>query len=921
MKRIRGGVLSFLCIAIFLLICHVSVFAQGGDTYLDAVPISIPYGYDFGDTSDSSLTDSLESLRDTKDVWYKIEVPSGESCTVTICLSAPTGDCWDTYLAIWDSDPSLNSYDVVSDDVTPACTSGWYGSTWGDDSDQYCQSSIVDYALSAGTYYICCEGYNWGSYPGEGEYCLEISGTCSTCDCGDATYIDCSSGTISGNNGTAPQGADCWNSYEHAGCTWDESGPESLYLFGNLTGEDQAVRMTLTPQTGIDLDLFLAPYDYCGSDFVGAYDDTELYMFSSNGYGLYTIVDGRNGDQGNYDLAINCETFCDADGFEIHCGQKYTNMTTDLGRPSYWDTYDDDNTDPAEVTWTDGEELIFILDNSDGSIPSFTASLSNHSLDLDVILMFDTCDNDTGFVAWGEESVTVSSASTGRYFIIVDSYSGQECSFDLEVTCNQQLLDCSGSTTLTCNNTITGDTTGGNTDVSYYNCDPWEENGPERVYRFTLSAAEDITLILSPDDVEAYDLDLFLLSSCDEESCLADSATNYSVETIQEHLDSGTYYVVVDGYRGEYGPYSLTYYCGATPTPTPTVTPTPTITPTPTVTRTQTPIPTPTPIPEFPLDCSAAISLNCGQYFFGSTNNGTANAINYNCAPGHEEFGKEMVFQLDVTVPYTMTAHLWPTLSIDLDLFLLSGCSQNSCIDASVTSSGEETITHYLNVGTYYLVVDGPREADFTLYYDCPPETLDCSNVVPITCGGDAYSGTTDGADLNVTQYGCSGAESLEESGPEVVHTITVSPGPLTLTLTPATGVDLDLFLLNSCDQDDCVAYSSDGQGVQEVISITVPSTTTYYVVVDGYRGAMGGYTLNAECGSAPTPTPTSTSPATITPTPTPHPPTHTPTPPLTPLPTTGPVGLGILFIVMSWILIVSLSCMGNKKKSGSKER
>jgi len=58
-----------------------------------------------------------------------------------------------------------------------------------------------------------------------------------------------------------------------------------------------------------------------------------------------------------------------------------------------------------------------------------------------------------------------------------------------------------------------------------------------------------------------------------------------------------TYWIIVDGFNGADGDYTLVVGQAATPTPTVTVTPTPTRTPTPTVTATRTPTPTPTSTP------------------------------------------------------------------------------------------------------------------------------------------------------------------------------------------------------------------------------------------------------------------------------------------------------------------------------------
>ncbi|HUW15083.1 MAG TPA: DNRLRE domain-containing protein [Anaerolineae bacterium] len=151
-------------------------------------------------------------------------------------------------------------------------------------------------------------------------------------------------------------------------------------------------------------------------------------------------------------------------------------------------------------------------------------------------------------------------------------------------------------TVVACGAMVSGDTRGGVALVSRYGCAPhWQESGPEQVFLLELDEPQEITAMLTADPVLHPDLDLFLLYGPDPSNCLAagDSSLQHDVTT------PGQYYLVVDGYLGQSGPYVLEVDCPlgpyATPTPTPTVTPTPTDTPTPTVTPTPTITPTPSP--------------------------------------------------------------------------------------------------------------------------------------------------------------------------------------------------------------------------------------------------------------------------------------------------------------------------------------
>ncbi|MBD3366916.1 MAG: hypothetical protein GF405_01925 [Candidatus Eisenbacteria bacterium] len=117
---------------------------------------------------------------------------------------------------------------------------------------------------------------------------------------------------------------------------------------------------------------------------------------------------------------------------------------------------------------------------------------------------------------------------------------------------------------------------------------------------------------------------------------------------------------------------------------------------------------------------------------------------------------------------------------------------------------------------------------------------LDCTNALEVFCG-DVVSGTTIGGPMNVTYYSCSG---WDESGPEMVYFIDL-PGPMNYDLTANISdlaVDLDVFILGSCDEDDCIAYGSATATANDI------PAGTYYIVVDGYNGVEGDFTLSVDC-------------------------------------------------------------------------
>ena len=139
---------------------------------------------------------------------------------------------------------------------------------------------------------------------------------------------------------------------------------------------------------------------------------------------------------------------------------------------------------------------------------------------------------------------------------------------------------------------------------------------------------------------------------------------------------------------------------------------------------------------------------------------------------------------------------------------------------------------------------DDPRHID--LYDFCDklihPVSLNCENAIAVT-DEVPYNGTTVGAPSNVNLYNCTG---WYETGPEVVHTITTTvAGDITATLSNLS-VDLDVFILDACSHQSCAAYGD------EVAVYADAPPGTYYIVVDGYLGASGSYTLTVDVATAP---------------------------------------------------------------------
>jgi len=127
---------------------------------------------------------------------------------------------------------------------------------------------------------------------------------------------------------------------------------------------------------------------------------------------------------------------------------------------------------------------------------------------------------------------------------------------DLSIT---GLLDCSNAIAIQCGEVIEGDNTTSPNNVELYSCVGWNESGGEDVYEIILDDYYLLNIVIT--DLEA-DLNVFLLTDCDEATCTA-----YGSTTISGEFNPGTYYIVVDGYNGAASPYTLTVDCEIPPDP------------------------------------------------------------------------------------------------------------------------------------------------------------------------------------------------------------------------------------------------------------------------------------------------------------------------------------------------------------------
>lgn len=286
----------------------------------------------------------------------------------------------------------------------------------------------------------------------------------------------------------------------------------------------------------------------------------------------------------------------------------------------------------------------------------------------------------------------VQSLEAGTYYIVVDAKQAEAVgTYRLRLTCADNICQRSISS-ISCGEYKVKETLENALNLidEYPGCMNKVYSGRERIYQFEARPGSNIQVGLHIDTTSKKDFDLFLVQvdeTCYEITCLAQataSAIKGSKYLFSNQLGSGTYYLIVDSQEFyTTGEFSLDVSCGD-------------------------------------LICTDLIALNCRAPVVGTTTTAAKDRSKVGLYrvrqentpekfyPGHA--GPEKIYSFEVFEPQNVTLSLSQPDELkpkDLSLFVLKSCDKYEAVGASVTrGSGSETLTVFLNPGTYYAVVD-----------------------------------------------------------------------------------------------------------------------------------------------------------------------------------------------------------------------
>jgi uncharacterized caspase-like protein len=478
-----------------------------------------------------------------------------------------------------------------------------------------------------------------------------------------------------------------------------------------------------------------------------------------------------------------------------------------------------------------------------------------------------------GYTATANEQVSISSPSSGRYYVMVQAYSGSG-SYSLAET-HAGTSTPTPTITRTVSPTVTPTPTGTQSTVATVitgrTVTGYISSGQSQYYYFDISAIQSgrpCTITL--DGPSGADFDLYVRKGSNP------TADNYDYRGYTASADeevsissptTGRYYVMVNAYSGS-GSYTISETTGGsstqTVTPTPTITRTvsPTVTPTPTITRTISPTVTQNPGGTDITARTVQGSISSGQsyYYFDIP---TGSAVS------------SCIVVLD-----------GPS-GADYDLFVKRGSNPSTWIydyRSSGRTADESVTINNPSAGRYYVMVkyyNGP--GSFTIREThgagtTVTPTLTITRTVSPTVTP-TPTGTQSTVATAITGKTVTGFISTGQSQYYYFDISAIQSGrPCTITLDGPSGADFDLYVRKGSNPTtDNYDYRGYTASADEEVSISSPTTGRYYVMVNAHSGS-GSFTITETTGGSST--------QTVTPTPTI---TRTVSPTSTPLPTVTP--------------------------------
>ena len=251
-------------------------------------------------------------------------------------------------------------------------------------------------------------------------------------------------------------------------------------------------------------------------------------------------------------------------------------------------------------------------------------------------------------------------------------------------------------------------------------------------------------------------------------------------------------------------------------------------------------------------DCENAFPIACGETVSGDTSTDTDSGGN----PAPDEWYS---FVGDGTVQI-VTVSTCNSAAYDTWLRVFDACSGNEIAsnDDAAGCAGFTSELSFVSDGTteYFIMVEGFASAsgtfDLTVTCAAPVAGDLCDDALPIACGETAVGTTADATVDNVADCG----EAITAPGKWFTFTDTFGFASEYVVSLCDGGTSYDskltVYVGDDCDNLVCVGDNDDSCGLQSEVAFSGDGSSTYYILVHGFGGASGDFSLNVNC--VPTP-------------------------------------------------------------------
>lgn len=242
-------------------------------------------------------------------------------------------------------------------------------------------------------------------------------------------------------------------------------------------------------------------------------------------------------------------------------------------------------------------------------------------------------------------------------------------------------------------------------------------------------------------------------------------------------------------------------------------------------------------------DCVNAIPISCAGTASGSTVTATLDGPPTSCTGGSVA---PDVWYTIVGTGSNITARLCGSAyDTKLDIYTGSCGALTSVVCNDDFCGLQSQVTWGSTLGvTYYIRVHGFAGATgaFTLNIICQPINDNCSGAININCG-QSIAGTNVGATADAAPV-CTGT-----TNPGVWYTFIGAGGTETVNTCTGTSFDTKISVYSgTCATLVCEGGNDDFCGLQSQVSFVSIAGTRYYVLVHGFGGATGNFTLTRIC-------------------------------------------------------------------------